>query len=108
MRGSRSNELARLKKKKKERKKEKHLARFVSSWFGTFAMLSRASGSLVGHEDEWYVVIKAYKLAVFEILGDFFVLPYIACPRYPYIRVYRLYDTCDQVDHKDLKSPCKL
>ena len=22
-------------------------------------------------EDEWYVVIKAYKLAVFEILGDF-------------------------------------
>ena len=43
-------------------------------------------------EDEWYVVIKAYKLAVFEILGDFFVLPYIACPRYPYIRVYRLYD----------------
>jgi len=43
-------------------------------------------------KDEWYVVIKAYKLAVFEILGDFFVLPYIACPRYPYIRVYRLYD----------------
>ena len=36
--------------------------------------------------------IKAYKLAVFEILGDFSVLPYIACPRYPYIRVYRLYD----------------
>ena len=35
---------------------------------------------------------KAYKLAVFEILGDFFVLPYIACPCYPYIRVYRLYD----------------
>ena len=24
-------------------------------------------------EDEWYVVIKAYKLAVFEILGDFFL-----------------------------------
>ena len=22
-------------------------------------------------EDEWYVVIKAYKLAFFEILGDF-------------------------------------
>ena len=33
-------------------------------------------------EDEWYVVIKTYKLAVFEILGDFFVLPYIACPHY--------------------------
>jgi len=43
-------------------------------------------------EDEWYVVIKVYKLDVFEILGDFLVLPYIACPRYPYIRVYRLYD----------------
>jgi len=43
-------------------------------------------------EDEWYVVIKAYKLTVFEILRDFFVLSYIACPRYPYIRVYRLYD----------------
>jgi len=42
--------------------------------------------------DEWYAVIKAYKLTVFDILRDFFVLPYIACPRYPYIRVYRLYD----------------
>jgi len=53
VRGSRSNELARLKKKEEEeeRKKEKHLARFVSSWFGTFAMLSRATGSLVGHEN---------------------------------------------------------
>ena len=43
-------------------------------------------------EDEWYIVIKTYKLAVFEILGDFFVLPYIACLRYPYITVYRLYE----------------
>jgi len=43
-------------------------------------------------EDEWYVVIKAYKLTVFEILRDFFVLSYIVCPRYPYIRVYQLYD----------------
>ena len=42
--------------------------------------------------DEWYVVIKAYKLTVFDILRDFLVLPYIACPRYPYIRVYRLND----------------
>ena len=42
--------------------------------------------------DEWYVVMKAYKLTVFDILRDFFVLPYIACPRYPYIIVYRLYD----------------
>ena len=43
-------------------------------------------------DDEWYVVIKAYKLTVFEILRNFFVLSYIARPRYPYIRVYRLYD----------------
>ena len=43
-------------------------------------------------EDEQYVVIKAYKFAVFEIWRDFNVLSYIACPRYPYIRVYRLYD----------------
>jgi len=30
--------------------KEKHLAHFASSWFGTFVMLSYATGSLVGHE----------------------------------------------------------
>ena len=40
-------------------------------------------------DDEWHVVIKAYKLTVFEI---FFALSYIACPCSPYIRVYRLYD----------------
>ena len=41
-------------------------------------------------EDEQYVVIKAYnyKFTVFEIWKDFNVLSYIACPRYPYIRVY--------------------
>ena len=43
-------------------------------------------------DDEWYIVIKAYKLTIFEILRNLFVLSYIACPRYPYIRVYRLYD----------------
>ena len=45
-------------------------------------MLSRATGSLVSHEtleDEWYVVIKAYKPTVFEILRDFFII-IIACP----------------------------
>ena len=26
-------------------------------------------------DDEWYIVIKAYKLTIFEILRDFFVLP---------------------------------
>ena len=44
-------------------------------------------------EDEQYVVIKAYKFTVFEIWRDFNVLSYITCPRYPYIRVYRLYDS---------------
>ena len=39
-------------------------------------------------DNEWYVVIKAYKLTVFEIWRDFNVLSYIPCPRYPYIRVY--------------------
>jgi len=43
-------------------------------------------------EDGWYVVINAYQFTVFEIWRDFFVLSYIARPRYPYIRVYRLYD----------------
>jgi len=44
-------------------------------------------------EDEQYVVIKAYKLTVFEILRNFFALSYLACQRYPYIRVYRLYNS---------------
>ena len=53
--------------------------------------------------DEWYVVIMAYKLTIFDILRDFFVLPYIACPCYPYIRVYRLYDRLmDYWDNVDI------
>ena len=38
-------------------------------------------------ENEWYVVVKAYKLAVFEIFRDFFVLPYIAFLCYPYVHI---------------------
>ena len=83
----RSNELARLKKK-------------------NISPISRAPGLVLSRcflaplgdllvmktlDDEWYIVIKAYKLTVFEILRNFFVLSYIACPRYPYIRVYQLY-----------------
>ena len=45
------------------------------------------------HEDEQYVVIKAYKFTVVEIWRDFNVLSYIACLHYPYIRVYRHYDS---------------
>ena len=37
-------------------------------------------------EDDWYVVIKAYKSAVYEILRDMFVLSCIACTSYPYIQ----------------------
>jgi len=47
--GSCSIELACLKKKEEEERK--HLARFASSWFGTFVMLSHITGSLVGHEN---------------------------------------------------------
>ena len=47
-------------------------------------------------EDEQYVVIKAYKFTVFEIWREILMyMSCIACPRYPYIRVYRLYDMCD-------------
>ena len=46
-------------------------------------------------EDDWYVVIKAYKLIVFRDFERYFVLSYIAYLRYPYIRVYRLYDYAD-------------
>jgi len=51
-------------------------------------MLFRAIRRAVGHEaleNEWYVVLKASKLTVSEILRKVFVLAYIACPRYPYI-----------------------
>ena len=36
-------------------------------------------------EDDWYVVIKAYKSAVYEVLRDMFVLSRIACMSYPCI-----------------------
>ena len=58
--------------------------------------------------DECYVIIKAYKLTVFDILRDFFVLPYIACPRYPYIRVYRLYDSVETPPDGGVMSPFVL
>ena len=85
MRGSRSIELACLKKERK--KKEKHLSRGVPGLVPTQYFLVPVGGLLVMKtlEDEWYVVIKTYKLNCFEILRDFFfVLSYIACPHYPY------------------------
>ena len=53
-------------------------------------------------DDEWYIVIKAYKLTVFEISINFFVWSYIACPRYSYIRVYRLYDIIIHLRHNNV------
>jgi len=51
---------------------------------GTFVLLFRTSGHVDCHEnteDEWYVVIKAYKFTAFETSFILFVLPYIACLR---------------------------
>ena len=43
-------------------------------------------------EDDWYVVIKAYKCTVSEIWRDFFVSAYIACTLYPYIQSLPTHD----------------
>ena len=62
-------ELACLKKKKNKEKKEKHFCSLVTFWFDTFAMLFCVTRRVVGHEaleNEWYIVIKAYELTVFE------------------------------------------
>jgi len=48
MKESRKLELARLKKNKK---KEKHLGRLVTVWFGTFTMLFSATGGFYCHEN---------------------------------------------------------
>ena len=47
MKESRKDELAHLKKKKKE----KHFGRLATFWFGTFAMLFSATGCVVCHEN---------------------------------------------------------
>ena len=42
-------------------------------------MLFCATGCVIGHEalkNEWYIVIKVYKLAIFEILGEFCISIY--------------------------------
>jgi len=46
---SRKFELARLKKKKKN--KAKHFGRLVTFWFGTFAMLFSTTGCVFRHEN---------------------------------------------------------
>ena len=62
-----------------ERKKEEtHFAHFMTSWFGTFMVFkflcTRVLLFMKTLQHYWYVVIKAYKITVFEILRDLFVL----------------------------------
>ena len=71
---SRTIELARLKKKKEERK--------TPSGFSTPLGVLLVMKTLEGGR---YIVINTYMFTVFEIWGDFFVLSYIACPHYPMI-----------------------
>jgi len=73
VRGSRSIELARLKKKEEERKNIWPVVRVLGLvLLRCFLVPLGVMLVMKTLEDEWYVVIKAYKLAVFEILGDFF------------------------------------
>jgi len=94
MRGSRSIELARLKKERKKKKNDLAVL-LLFGWVLLRCFLALLWVLLVRKtlKDELHVVIKAYKFTVFDIWRDFNVLSYIACLCYPYIRVYRLYDS---------------
>ena len=88
MKESCSFEIARLKKKKgkkkkKKKKKKKEKKERKAFWpsgdflVRYFAMLFHITGCVVSRktlEDEQYVLIKAYKFTIFEILRDTFVL----------------------------------
>ena len=81
---------------RRRRRRSRQFGRFGAFWFGTFAMLLCATRGLVGHENTRRWMVRCYKhLSVYRVwdLEIFLVLSYIACPRYPYIRVYRLYDS---------------
>ena len=85
MRGSHSIELSCLKKEERNKKKENiwrvlRVPGLVPSQ--CFLVPLEVVLVIKTLEDEWYVVIKAYKFTVLEI---FLVL---ACLHYPYIRVY--------------------
>ena len=81
-------------RRRRRRKKNNLAVLLLFGWVLSWRFLAPLGVLLVMKtlEDEQYVVIKAFKFTVFEIWRDFNVLSYIACPRYPYIRVYRLYD----------------
>jgi len=82
MRGSRSIEQACL-KKKEERKTFGLFCKFmVLVLLRCFLMPLGVLLVMKALEDERYVAIKAYK---FPFFSEFFVLPYTACPHYPYI-----------------------
>ena len=68
-----------------EERKKKQFGCLVTFWFDTFAMLFSATGCVVRHENTRRWMVGCYKLAVFGILRDFFVLAYITRPCYPYI-----------------------
>ena len=81
------------KSQEKEDEGKKHFGHLATFWFGTLVMFFHATGHVVHHENTrrgtvWcYKGLAMYKLAVFEILRDFFVLSYIGCPHYPYVHI---------------------
>ena len=64
---SRKFELARLKKKKKE----KHFGYLVTFWFGTFAMLFSATGCVFRHENTRRRTVGCYNGYIVSCFGDF-------------------------------------
>ena len=77
--------------RKRRRKKEKHFGRSVTFWFGTFAMLFVPLGMLLMIEDEWYLVIKAYRFTFFEIWGIFLYYHMLCVHTIPTDTVFQLY-----------------
>ena len=104
------NDVSSVVQKKEERRKKNIFTILLLSGLVLLWCFSAPQGVLLvmkALEDGWYIVINAYKLTVFEIWGDIFVLSYIACPCYPYIRVYRLYDIlCDTLLKLAAKAFC--
>ena len=75
MRGSRSTELARLMKEEESKKKNIWLVLQVFALVLSRCLLAPLKVLLVMKtlENEWYIAIEAYKLAVFEILRSLHV-----------------------------------
>ena len=60
---------------REEENRKKTFGRLAVFWFGTFAMLFRATGHVVGHEalenESYIVIIKGLQVCIFEILRGF-------------------------------------